>query len=185
MNPQNDRRSFTLPELILIAVVVGILALVAVPRFQSLQASSREKGMRAALASIRAAIIAYRENEITSGRAQGSGNTRALRGWPQSGQIQDGKCGAQCPLTSCIPPGGANCIPKIMENGELPDNPYSAIGAGLRDYVKPESTPTDCAYDPGPSKGAPPDPGNYGWRYNDCSGEFWANTNAVPGENSW
>lgn len=59
----NNRKGFTLIELIVVIAILGILALVAIPRFVGVQQSARDKANAANIATLRsAAAIAVAEN---------------------------------------------------------------------------------------------------------------------------
>lgn len=171
-------KGFTLVELIIVAVVLTALAAVAIPVYQDLQAVNREKAVRSALASVRSAIAVYRENEIASGRASGSmaaGVGATARGWPSLSRVQEWE---QC--SNC----GIGCCPKVMENGDVPDNLYRGLGA-QDDRVDTNGAGTATCAALGSPKGTVNGAVLMGWYYNPCTGEFWANSNNVPGENNW
>ena len=66
----NNQRGFTLIELVIIIVVLGILAAVAIPRYQDITGEAREAAGRAALGSIRSGItIFYANQAVTTGTA--------------------------------------------------------------------------------------------------------------------
>ncbi len=58
-----SKAGFTLIELVIIIVVLGILAAVAVPKYQDITAEAKESACRGALASLRSAITIYYANE--------------------------------------------------------------------------------------------------------------------------
>ena len=66
----NNQGGFTLIELVIIIVVLGILAAVAIPRYQDITGEAREAAGRAALGSIRSGItIFYANQAVTTGTA--------------------------------------------------------------------------------------------------------------------
>ena len=65
-----NKKGFTLIELVIIIVVLGIIASVAIPKYQSIVAESREAACRASLGGIRSGIsISYANSVIQTGTA--------------------------------------------------------------------------------------------------------------------
>jgi len=56
LKPRKNEKGFTLVELVLVIVVLGILAAVAIPRFLDLQSSAQQARNKGALAAFRGAI---------------------------------------------------------------------------------------------------------------------------------
>lgn len=56
LKPRKNEKGFTLVELVLVIVVLGILAAVAIPRFLDLQGSAQQARNKGALAALRGAI---------------------------------------------------------------------------------------------------------------------------------
>ncbi len=76
---KQNERGFTLIELVIIIVVLGILAAVAIPKYQDLSSEAKEASARAALGSLRSGIAIFYANEaITTGTAN----------WPSVAQLE-------------------------------------------------------------------------------------------------
>lgn len=66
----SSRQGFTLIELVIIIVVLGILAAVAIPRYQDITGEAKEAACRASLGSLRSGITIFYANEaVTTGTA--------------------------------------------------------------------------------------------------------------------
>ncbi len=73
-----NQKGFTLIELVIIIVVLGILAAVAIPRYQDITSEAKEASARAALGALRSGItIFYANKAVTTGTAT----------WPTLAQI--------------------------------------------------------------------------------------------------
>ncbi len=67
---KSNQKGFTLIELVIIIVVLGILAAVAIPRYQNITAEAKEAAARGALGAIRSGItIFYANQAVTTGIA--------------------------------------------------------------------------------------------------------------------
>jgi prepilin-type N-terminal cleavage/methylation domain-containing protein len=61
-----NQGGFTLIELVIIIVVLGILAAVAIPKYQDISSEAKEAAARAALGSIRSGITIFYANQAVS-----------------------------------------------------------------------------------------------------------------------
>lgn len=67
---QSGQGGFTLIELVIIIVVLGILSAVAIPKYQNITSEAREASCRAALGGLRSGITIYYANQaVTTGTA--------------------------------------------------------------------------------------------------------------------
>lgn len=65
-----NQKGFTLIELVIIIVILGILAAVAIPRYQDMSTQAREAAARGSLGNVRSAITIYYANQaVTTGIA--------------------------------------------------------------------------------------------------------------------
>ena len=70
MRTLTNQKGFTLIELVVIIVILGILAAVAIPKYQNLTTEAKESSTRAALGGLRSGITIYYANQaVTTGTA--------------------------------------------------------------------------------------------------------------------
>lgn len=90
---------FTLVELVIIIIVLGILAVVAIPKYRDISKEARESSCRASLGALRSAISIWYANEAVM---------MVTPGWP--------------PLDSLNAPG-------VVMKQAIPPNPFAADSA--------------------------------------------------------
>ena len=59
-NPRKNQSGFTLVELLIVVIILGILAAVVIPQFNTAAAESKEAALASNLATIRQAIELYK-----------------------------------------------------------------------------------------------------------------------------
>jgi len=87
-----NKKGFTLIELVMVIVIIGILAAVAIPRFLSLRDEAKKAACQSDVASIRSALTAYYANFSTGGggtTCPGGGNStcNVTSGYPNADQV--------------------------------------------------------------------------------------------------
>lgn len=64
-----NQKGFTLIELVMIIVILGILAAVAIPKYQDLSGEAKEAAARGALGALRSAVTIYYANHAVTDSA--------------------------------------------------------------------------------------------------------------------
>jgi len=119
---------FTLIELVIIIVVLGILAAIAIPKYQDISSDAKEAACRGALGGLRSGVtIFYANQAVTTGTAT----------WPTATDI--------------------NTVGTVMEQ-EIPKNPYCADADHPDSIVTTASTRgtlvgSDCGWAYNPATG--------------------------------
>lgn len=112
-------KGFTLIELVMVIVIIGILAAVALPRFSSLRSDARKAACDGNIGAIRGALSAYYAKSAVSPSFDSSG--RATSGFPLS---VNGAAFRACFLTG----------------GQLPTCPLSGSAIYVSSYTSAAGT---------------------------------------------
>jgi prepilin-type N-terminal cleavage/methylation domain-containing protein len=87
-----DQGGFTLIEIVIIIVVLGILAAVAIPKYQDITGEAKEAACRSSLGSLRSGITIYYANQaVTTGTATWPAAVRHGHLWRRVGAGNSGE----------------------------------------------------------------------------------------------
>ncbi len=169
--PYYPQLGFTLVELLIVVVILGVLAAVVIPQFADSSDSAREAALKSNLGTLRSAIELYKSDHgdypglnASSGGTGCTGNDGTGAANSQQALIDQ--------LTRYTDSNGASCDESVanfiygpyIKKG-VPDNPYTAS--------------SDFAMDATTALGGLSASGTEAWRYSDDTGELIANDSAA------
>ena len=95
-------RGFTLIELVIVIIVLGILAAVAVPKFVDMTQKAKESKTRANLAVVRSAVVAFYAESAFSGTARFPTSQLEIESCIQGGHTPENMLVSTWGLTSLL-----------------------------------------------------------------------------------
>jgi len=112
------KKSFTLIELVMVMVILGILAAVAIPTFFNLQDEAKEASVKGGLGGLRSGISIWYAKTAASGTAA----------WPTLAEMTQETNG-------------------VMASGQIPDNPYTNSDSLVAGVVEAANSAAGWIYD--------------------------------------
>jgi len=162
MKRHRIRAGFTLIELVMVILLLGILMTVAIPNFQDFRTEAKNAAINAALGGIRSALAISRA-------AIALKEDQTVPPYPTVLEMQSNTYNGSHPILS-----SASAVNKAILDlsGGIPVNPWSMQTIPLAQ----QSSIFDCN---GFAKGiirSTSGQTDFGWCYNDTTGQIWANT---------
>lgn len=87
------RKGFTLIELVMVIVILGILAAVAIPKYMDLSSNAKESAAKGALGGLRSAIAIWYANNAA---------TATTTAWPTTAQIAGAMADGKVPVSPYV-----------------------------------------------------------------------------------
>lgn len=163
----NRIRGFTLIELVMVILLLAVLAAVAIPNFQDFRTESRDAATRGALGGLRSAIAIAR---ATIALKEDTG----VPLYPTALEMQANAYTGSHPVLNAL----ATSNKRILDGSAgIPVNPWSLTTIPLTQ----QSSIFDCAALTKPNIRSTAGASDFGWCYNQSTGEFWANSDRNSG----
>jgi prepilin-type N-terminal cleavage/methylation domain-containing protein len=150
------RRGFTLIEVLIVVVILGILAATVLPQFASSTANAKESSLRADLSQIRAQIQLYKFQH--DGNLPGGTATNVINQLTMATDINGN--------TAAVGTAGYPYGPYLM--GQLPTNPYAGGNGLMVSAAALTASNVDTTQMQGTAK--------VGWIYSTLTGQVMSNT---------